>query len=352
MNELERLQRQTLSTLAQAIGQPKSHKLALLDFPAHANAGDHLIWRGQQRYLAQLGFDVAYVADGYRYSPSALRQRVGRGVILLSGGGSFGDRWSVTQAFREKVITDFPDSRIVQLPQSIEFGSDENLHRTASVLRGHPDFRLLVRDRKSYELAQSAFPSVATELCPDMALGTGVMGNRWSPKVDIVQLLRTDNERSRYSDPPIPSGWSSVRRDWGFGGYQKPAWDLVRAPLLLGRHSRRARVLGYRSLAVSYRAMNFLSLAGAQRTLGLGRLVITDRLHAGVMATLMAIPVVFMDNANGKIRAAYDAYLYTFPSISFASDPAAAIADATQRLVAPQGQPDDVGAAGSSDPRN
>jgi pyruvyl transferase EpsO len=58
----------------------------------------------------------------------------------------------------------------------------------------------------------------------------------------------------------------------------------------------------------------------AERTLLHGHVVVTDRLHAAVLATLLGRPVVAHDNANGKLSAVFADYLGRFPNTRFAHD--------------------------------
>ena len=61
---------------------PAGSACALLDFPAHSNVGDSVIWLGQQVHLARAGVTVAYVSDVATYAPAELRRRLPRGSIL------------------------------------------------------------------------------------------------------------------------------------------------------------------------------------------------------------------------------------------------------------------------------
>ena len=55
--------------------------------------------------------------------------RLRDGVILMPGGGNFGDLYTLYNEFRLKVIEDFPDNRIVMPPQQAAFLSDAYLNR-------------------------------------------------------------------------------------------------------------------------------------------------------------------------------------------------------------------------------
>src|SRR4051794_15864043 len=95
-------------------------RCALLDFPAYSNVGDSAIWVGERAWLARRGCPVVYACDTGSFSVEHLRRRA-PDVILLQGGGNFGDLWVEHQRFREWVIQNFHDRRIIQMPQTAHF---------------------------------------------------------------------------------------------------------------------------------------------------------------------------------------------------------------------------------------
>jgi pyruvyl transferase EpsO len=65
-----------------------------------------------------------------------------------------------------------------------------------------------------------------------------------------------------------------------------------------------------------------------------GRVVVTDRLHATVLAALLGRPVVARDNSTHKISTIYEDYLRRFPSVSLATDAESAAAMVREHLAA------------------
>ena len=300
---------------------PTANPVALLDFPAHPNAGDHLIYLGQQQYLRRLGYQVGYLADTLRYRPEELRRRVPHGPILLQGGGNLGDRWLPTQEFRERVVRDFPDRPVIQLPQSVDFADPRRAEQAARVFAAHPDLLLLLRDERSLARARLIFPGVRTQFCPDLAVGIGWLDRVADPDHDVVQLLREDNERSGDHQITFPSSVRTLRTDWGFSGWSRLSWTAVRVP---GAVATRVPALASALQPLVERSFDQMAWLNVRRAIGVlcrGRGVLTDRLHAAVLAALLGIPVVVLDNSYGKISAAYEAYLRMLPTLTFASSP-------------------------------
>jgi exopolysaccharide biosynthesis predicted pyruvyltransferase EpsI len=315
---IDDLTQDALTVLRRVLGG--AGRVALLDFPAHTNAGDSLIYLGQDRLLRAAGCSVGYVADTRTYDPGLLRRRVPEGPILLQGGGNLGDRWRPTQEFRERVIADFPDRTIVQLPQSIEFTDPDRQRRAAEIFARHPDLRLLMRDHRSLARARAAFPANRVEFCPDLAVGYGRAARTAAPDRDVVLLLRGDSEQAAAHRFTLPPGTTVLRTDWGFRGWARTRWSLLMTPSAVSSRVPALRDRTQRAVERSFGELARFNVAAASAILSRGRIVVTDRLHATVLAALLGIPVIALDNVNGKISAAQEAYLHRWPEIRFAAD--------------------------------
>lgn len=314
---LGEIQQQTLDVLSKHLS--RGDKIALLDYPRHQNAGDALIWLGAKEYLKRLGVEVTYIASLNHFSADELRKRVPHGPILINGGGNFGDRWVESQAFKESVIEQFPDRKIVQLPQTMEFNTSAGLTRAQAVYGSHPDTTILIRDRAGYEAAKAAFPNNDVEFCADMALGYG-FHKRGKPKYSLLFLKRTDNEAVD-QDIPTLDGPSHKVVDWGFRGpFRVPAWRALRLAEDVARVIPALTPVVYPLVERSFNVMAEANVRSASKILSEGKIIITDRLHAMVLAALLGIPVFAYDNANKKVSALFKDYVGDLPGVYFAED--------------------------------
>ncbi len=273
---------------------------ALLDFPDHSNVGDSAIWAGEMVGLREAGHDIRYVCDVDSFSEAVLRGRMPFGQILLHGGGNFGTVWPRYQAFREAVVQRFPDYRVVQLPQSLHFDDDAVLARARRRLSAHPDFLLMVRDRRSETLARERL-NVSALLCPDSALLLHGTLRRASPSVDVLVLARSDKEArgTGLQTFALPAR-SVVRTDW----LDEDVTLLMRATGLIKRLGRSwwggfDRV--QQANRVAFRELANARVARGVEVLSRGRMVVTDRLHAHIICMMLGIPHVVLDNNYGKL---------------------------------------------------
>jgi exopolysaccharide biosynthesis predicted pyruvyltransferase EpsI len=275
---------------------------ALLDFPDHSNVGDSAIWLGELAAFRALGGGApGYVATKDAFDAEALRRAVPDGPIFLHGGGNFGDLWPEHQLFRERILAQFPDRAIVQLPQTVHFAAQVARDRAAAAIAAHPRFVLMVRDAASQALAESRF-DCAVHPVPDMAFALGAQSGAAAPTVRLLLLLRTDKERAaglHAAPPALPAG--ALVRDWLDEPprlHDRAAWRTrLAAPFLLGTactDPARRRELLFRDLAARRLARGLGMLSAAS-------FVITDRLHCHILCLLLGVPHIVLDNSYGKL---------------------------------------------------
>lgn len=286
---------------------------ALAGFPTHGNVGDNAIWLGEVAALRDAGSLVTYACDPISYDRDALARSTPEGPILVSGGGSVGDLWPEARALLERILADFPERDVIQLPQSVWWRDDSWAAHFAAVASTHDRFTLLVRDRASEARARS-LGLRSVELCPDAAFALAGRLTRWppTPRHDIVWLLRTDSERA--GEPRSVTRPGDAVEDWR--AVLEPLSQLYRrawTPLARRVPPRQQRLL----------VPMMTVLARARLTAGLrrlhGRVIVTDRLHGHVLATLLDRPTVVLDNCYGKNHAFVEAWTAGWPGVAVAT---------------------------------
>lgn len=311
------LQREFDAVLERTVG--RRARVALVDYPYSQNSGDAMIWRGERSALARLDADVVYTCETEGYDRSVLASRLGDdGVVLLHGGGNFGDYWPQHQRFREQVLRDFPGHRVIQLPQSIGLREPGSAAAITEALAWHTDFVVLCRDQPSLEIARTQL-ALTAEPSPDAAFGTGPLTRPSVATHNVLVLARTDHERAhRLGEIDLPG---AVTTDWTLSGLERRRWKLTKLGPKLARSVRSKP--GLDRWVAPIRDAAFESLAkqsthAAHRQLSRHRVVVTDRLHAHVMCVMLDIPHVVLDNAYGKIRGLHDAWTVGSTTTTFA----------------------------------
>ncbi|MBI3999902.1 MAG: polysaccharide pyruvyl transferase family protein [Candidatus Omnitrophica bacterium] len=289
-------------------------QVACLDFPQSSNVGDNAIWLGQHAVLRYLRKQVAYQCDNRSYSKNQLKRQIGDGTILIAGGGNFGDLWPQSQRFREQVIQDFPENRIIQMPQSIYFRNRENLERAKKCINGHQNFVLLVRDQKSYAFAKNEF-TVETHLCPDLAFGIELQNGFSNLGEKIILLSREDVEGKAIDSTDVGNNGSQIEKiDWSMIDRITP---FIRVNQILSHSIHNyPKAFSFASSVSSlfYDGVSERRFRRACDVLRTARVVITNRLHGHILCLLLGIPHICIDNTlYGKIQNFYDTWTKDSP---------------------------------------
>lgn len=225
--------------------------------------------------------------------------------MLGLGGGNFGDLYLAYQAHREHVVADFPDNRIVILPHTLHFADDKRFAAATARMRVHKDLRIAVRDRRSQELAFAFTPHV--RLLPDTvdALGPAVLKDVHAdgPGRGTLVIERRDVEGR-------PGHHEAQARDW---------FDLI--PGFRTRLAVAAALMPFapHGVSVSLHAWwaRYADVVLRQSALAIARAehVVTDRLHAAILARLLGRPVTLHDRAYGKLAAYHETWWRDDPAI-------------------------------------
>ncbi|WP_314139196.1 polysaccharide pyruvyl transferase family protein [uncultured Plantibacter sp.] len=323
---LEDVRARTAESLSKAIGSAQD--VALLDAPSLINVGDSMIWEGQVAYMKRLGLSIRYRSDMQSYSAARLRRALPEGgVVLLRGGGNFGDVWLGHQAFRERVARDLPDIPIVQLTQSVLFRDPARAAEANRILGAHPAFTLLVRDELSYRRAAEQLPDVQKVMSYDMALG-------WDPSIPVTALrdravvIARDDREASSGLLAAASSWEAsyevMVTDWGHNVHPQ-RWADTRGRLSANgkKVSRRRRfhlpfpVLSQSAVEADLAYLNTWNVDYAVGLFSSAKAMVVDRLHAHVLASLLGIPHVVLDNDHGKISTVFEAYTGGFSTARY-----------------------------------
>ena len=258
----------------------KSAPYALLDYPFYANIGDSAIWEGTRKWLEEHhGAPPAYVCTTFDLSRDKLDRLVPDGPIYINGGGNFGDLYPAHHRFRFELVRRY-GSRVVHLPQSLHFKSDQAFEATKELAQYGGT--LMVRDHPSFELAERL--GFEPLLVPDAAFCLGPQKRIGAPDRDLLVLKRTDRE-------DIGDSISGVDR----GGEIPLTWAYAIAKSAV-REKRLTKLAAFDELTAMRVRRGFAMLSR-------GRAVATDRLHGHIMSTLLGIPHFVSDNSTGKLTA-------------------------------------------------
>lgn len=208
-------------------------------------------------------------------------------LIFIHSGGNLGDRGIWSETGRRNIIENFPNNKIVVLPQTIYFSDTETGNKEKEVSKEiynkHKSLTVIGRDYESLELAKELFPNAKPFAIPDFVLSLKKEEyslDHSSPSKKALFCLRDDSE----------SIFSQEEKDKFPGSVGLEPYDFFDTTL---PHSLE---LDQRNEYV-------------QKTLNLFsdfEVVITDRFHGVIFATILNKPIVVLPTVDHKLTSAIE----------------------------------------------
>ncbi|WP_040951909.1 polysaccharide pyruvyl transferase family protein [Gorillibacterium massiliense] len=282
-----------LDGILQAI--PPGSSIYYVDYPVYNNGGDLLIMKGAEAFFRDHHIQVQARYSALNF-PDKLSIPKGT-IIVLQGGGNFGDLYPVHQMLREKIVADYTGHRIVILPQTIFYRKESELNYTASIFNRHPDVHLFVRDTLSYELASERFHSCHIRLSPDMAHQLWPIKPMARPQKDLLLFLRTDIEKAGgegCAEEPNNRAGGGDFLDWAtlYNRLERKGINVI------GRLMKKGSATALLD-AIWGKYSDYLVNKAIRRFSGY-RSVETSRLHGHILSCLLDKPNTLLDNSYGK----------------------------------------------------
>ncbi len=295
------------------------------------NLGDRLIAMGSAFALDQAG--VRLVDDPLRAD-----------WLLVQGGGGMNEYWGTQFARFLGMSEHWPDKPLAVLPSTYRFTTD--LFASTLARREAPT-QLFARDRASLEwlLALSA-ANVQAELADDTAfcLADSPFVARLNERrqrarqAHILVVERSDGEHhastaplTRRIDPVVPDvSWRARAkrqlRPWretlrrARHRRRVPPWSVPASSTMLDEATCHARRLGLDRdlpLKVGDVSDNYIySFDEFVDAVLSSALVVTTRLHVGILAAFAGVPTALRDGRYGKLRGVYELSMSHMPHVT------------------------------------
>lgn len=288
-----------------AASETAKERILFCGVPVHKNMGDQA-----QRYCIRKWCGENYPDRKIVELPSwpfydrsfqaFLRRRVREDDIFVIQSGYCTTSRHYEHRMHRFVVKNFPDNRILIMPQTISFRYEKDGFNTGRIYDGHKKLLFLARDSISFGYAKKFFPGTRSLLYPDIV--TTLIGTRsYGEKRDGIYLcVRSDPER-KYSDEEI-EGLQKALEDRQIpcekGDTESP---LSLPELVKGFEKELDRILKY-----------FASF----------RVVVTDRYHGTIFSLIAGTPVVVLATNDHKVVTGTDWFKEDLPgSFALASSP-------------------------------
>lgn len=282
--------------------------------PEHSNLGDLAQCYCIRRFLAKYFSDYEVVeifTRNYMDNSFGLRDYLKTKIkpddlIFFQSGYCTQDIGGREDFMHQMVIRDYPDNKLVLLPQTVFFQSEERKKLASSVYNQHKNLLFLARDQVSYKMALQMFPDIRVKCYPDIV--TTLIGHydySFNRK-GVLFCIRNDSEKL-YSDDEIKKLEQHLEKREPCRRLDttiKVEPDKIRANL-------KEYIENYFEEFAKY------------------KLVITDRYHGTIFSLIANTPVIVIRTKDHKVKTGvdwfkghYDAQVIYAPSLEEAAEEA------------------------------
>ena len=282
----------------------------LLDLPYYSNIGDTLIWEGTKEYLETLPYKCLYYASKDSFVYRKLPKNV---VILLQGGGNFGDLYRLHSEFRKKIIELYPDNKVIILPQTAFYEDRQKLIIDAEFYSQHKNVTICAREQYTYDLLKKHFKNEIL-LMPDMAFFINLKRYKLGKETGkVLYLKRIDKEFSK-NDEKIEIPKNAEIHDWPTYEHSFHKEKIVET--LYCKFRRLLSILRFPNRIIAklndwkrnYFYRRFYVQLGID-FLSPYSLIFTTRLHVMILSVLLHKKLHLINNTSGKVINFYNTWL-------------------------------------------
>lgn len=281
----------------------KGKKCILFNTPVHCNLGDHLIASGAISFLKDMGIKNIFEVptDDYKFAIDSIRNVDIKFPIFITGGGFVTDLWEEELNRVFDIIKSFPNNYIIMLPQTFYFTNDKKTKKyfdLAKDIFNRKKLIIFARERATLDLCRENFPKAKTYLSPDMAFyvtkESMVKNSNDNSIRTSLLVFREDKERESNIKKNVIKELNSLNIKYDFGTTIEPVkekWIPV---------AKREEYLEKK-----FDEFNKYDL------------IITDRLHGMIFATILKKRCIAFNNLTRKVKNVYDVYLKNIPYVEF-----------------------------------
>ncbi|WNH12231.1 polysaccharide pyruvyl transferase family protein [Thalassobellus suaedae] len=268
----------------------KTHKRVFIFLAAdYGNLGDVAITYAQHKFLKEnlpsylvTEIPISKTIEGIAFVKKIVSKD---DIITTVGGGNMGDLYPMIESFRQNIISNFKNNKIISFPQTIDFSEtvkgQKALKKAIKIYSKHPNLTLVAREHKSYDYYKIYFPENNILLTPDIVLSQNQSLYQFKRKGAII-CLRDDKEKKLTIEQEgklvglLKNEFNAIKfRDTHIGGERLSLKNRVSQLKLIWEDFKKAE------------------------------LVVTDRLHGMIFCYITGTPVIVFLNNNHKVKSSY-----------------------------------------------
>lgn len=273
--------------------RPFGKKIYVFGTPEYSNLGDSAIAIAEILFLKKCGIKSKRIkeltqSEVNRYSNYIFNNINNHHLICGIGGGNMGNLWYNEELFRYKFLDALSNNPTIIFPQTIYFTDDKNgkksIDESLSHYNNHKNLTIVAREKNSYELLSKLYQKPNKLLVPDIVLSTTMQdyGVDKQNRNGCLLVFRSDSEKAMLDEDR-----ETIKEYLKLHNISYKATDM-HSDIPINKDNR---------LSCIQKKMNEFASS---------ELVITDRLHGMVFATITETPCIVFTNNHYKIKGTYE----------------------------------------------
>lgn len=261
------------------------NKIILFGTSEHSNIGDAAITMGEYEFIKKYfpGKKVFEIStynffDKLNYISKIINNE---DILLLQGGGNLGDKFISEEKVRRYVIENFPNNKIIILPQTIYFSEDakgiRELEISKEIYNRHQNLTIFTRGKISLKFAKENFSNSKHYTMIDSALNLNYNFNY--KRSGIVACIRDINDES---------------------GLLKETYNDV-INIIKSHDKNYYFTNNLHDFDISKMDRN-ITVLDQLKLFSQHKLVVTDRLHGLIFSLMTNTPCIVMSSYNYKLK--------------------------------------------------
>ena len=261
------------------------NKLFIIGTSEHSNIGDAAITMGEYEFIKNnfprrkvIEISTYEFFDKINYITRIINNN---DIIFLQGGGNLGNKFLNEEKVRRFVIDNFPNNKIVILPQTIYFsddiGNSNELEISKKIYNKHKNLTIFTRGKTSLDFANKNFNNAQNHTMIDSALNLNYNFNY--ARNGILACIRDLDDES---------------------GLTKEDYDKIIS--IINKHDNNFHFTNnLHSSDISKMQRNAVVL-NQLKLFAKHKLVITDRLHGLILSLMTNTPCIVISSYNYKLQ--------------------------------------------------
>lgn len=267
-------------------GSNGRRRYILMGTPQHTNIGDRAIAYAEIEFIKKIDAHATIIEVPYGSDLSTLDVN-DNDLLILHGGGNFGDIWPDEEVYRQEIIKAFSDKHIVMMPQTMFFSDELFIAKYAVAYARCKNLTLIAREKKSYYMMKKFFSANKVMLLPDIVLSLSTKKRMFfNPSREHAMFVVRQDVEKTVSDSLVHQTESILKNELGVNNF---VYTDMRCDI-------REAMLNSHEFITKYKLDQFSR----------AKVVITDRLHGMIFAVLSNIPCLVFDSKTHKTRGVYE----------------------------------------------